>query len=210
MFHRFRAIALGAFVCVRPPVAAAKFTAGAAAVDITPEAGAIHWFNDQPYDGVVDRLHARALVLGSGDTRVGILTLDIAEINEDDLGAIRRAVAGATAIPAGHILVNSSLTHSAPTSPGFKWTGVSPPKKVVVNEPLAKWNRQLPERCAEVVLTLAQLRAGRIRCDRWRHLPVVLRTGNAAELLGKIRKAGPALGVGYDRADNFSDARRTL
>lgn len=149
-FTAFAAIALGAFVCVRPPVAAAEFTAGAAAVDITPEAGAIHWFNDQPYDGVLDRLQARALVLGSGDTRVGILTLDIAEINEDDLGAIRRAVSGATAIPAGHILVNSSHTHSAPTSPGFKWTGVSPPKNVVVNEPLAKWNRQLPERCAEV------------------------------------------------------------
>ncbi len=147
----FVAITFGLIAFVHSPAAAVEFTAGAASVDITPDPASINWVNNRPYDGIVDRLHVRALVLASGETRVGILTLDITEINESNLVEIRQAVSGATAIPARHILVNTSHTHSGPTSPNFQWTGVSPPKKILVNEPLANWNRQLPERCAQAV-----------------------------------------------------------
>ncbi|MEY4941108.1 MAG: hypothetical protein RIQ93_2843, partial [Verrucomicrobiota bacterium] len=128
-----------------PPL---MFQAGAAAVDITPEAGATNWVTNRPYEGILDRLYVRALSLASGDGRVCILTLDITDISEPDVVAIRRVVGAAIDLAPGRILLNSSHNHSGPTSPQYKEVG-DPTRKVATNELLEKWKRELPARCVQ-------------------------------------------------------------
>lgn len=126
---------------------ATSFTAGAANVDITPDPAATNWTNNQPYGGVIDRLHARVLVLASGGARIAVLTLDVTNTNESDVADIRAAISAAAGIPASHILVNSSHTHSGPLGAGYRWIGI-PAKKKVTDPHLENWARQLPALCA--------------------------------------------------------------
>src|SRR5204863_10127500 len=63
------------------PVLAAGLAAGAATVDITPPTGHPMWGygarHDAPSMGVLDRLHARALVLATGGRRIALVSLDL-------------------------------------------------------------------------------------------------------------------------------------
>lgn len=147
--------------------AAPAFSAGAAAVDLTPEPGTLNWVTHRPYKGVLDRIHVRALVLGSDAERIAILTLDLTDINETDTVEIRQAVSAAISVPPRQILVNASHTHSGPTSPRYEW--VSNPSRTMAADPnLEQWIRQLPGRCADAA---RQAEAGR--------RPVALAVGRA-------------------------------
>jgi hypothetical protein len=97
---------------------------------------------------LIDPLHARALVLVSGDDRVAVITLDITETNEADVADIRRAVSAAIKVPAGNILINASHTHSGPLSAGYRWIGI-PEKRKFTDAYLEKWARELPGLCAK-------------------------------------------------------------
>jgi neutral ceramidase len=125
-----------------------SFSAGAAAVDITPDLAATNWVTTRPYESIIDRIYARVLVLGSGDARVAIVTLDVTNTNESNVAEIRQAISHAVGIPPGHTLVNSSHTHSGPLGAGYRWIGI-PDKKKLSDAPLEKWARELPERCAQ-------------------------------------------------------------
>lgn len=88
----------------------AELHAGAARVDITrKDAG--------PVEG---RLHARALVLSDGSTKVAIVTLDVVAIGEigyvdnSFLSTVRARVQKELQIPAGHVIVNASHCHGVP------------------------------------------------------------------------------------------------
>lgn len=152
-----------------PPLA---FQAGAAAVDITPEAGATNWVTNRPYEGILDRLHVRALSLAAGDDRVCLLTLDITDISEPDVVAIRQAVGAAIGLAPGRILINSSHNHSGPTSPRYKEVG-DPTRKVAANELLEKWKRELPAGCvqaarqADLARRPVSLGIGRANVGQW-------------------------------------------
>ncbi|MBI4626557.1 MAG: neutral/alkaline non-lysosomal ceramidase N-terminal domain-containing protein [Verrucomicrobia bacterium] len=128
--------------------AAPSFSAGAASVDITPDPAATNWVTSRPFEGVIDKLHARVLVLASGDARVAILTLDVTNTNESNVAEIREAISAAVGILPSHILVNSSHTHSGPLSAGYRWVG-NPAKKIVTDSLLENWARQLPGLCAQ-------------------------------------------------------------
>ncbi len=87
-----------------------ELIAGAAKVDITdPNAG--------PANG---RLHARALVLRSGETTTAIVTLDVVAIGEigriknDFLPKVRAEIAKAPGIIPSNIIVNASHCHGLP------------------------------------------------------------------------------------------------
>ena len=60
---------------------AAELEAGAATTDITPPTGYPMWGyasrKDKPCEGVLDPLHARALVLKAGDAKVAVVSLDL-------------------------------------------------------------------------------------------------------------------------------------
>ena len=79
--------------------AAPSFSAGAAAVDITPDLAATNWVTNAPYGNVIDRLHARVLVLAADDARIAVLTLDVTNTNESDVAEIRSAISAAVGIP---------------------------------------------------------------------------------------------------------------
>ena len=68
------------------PCAAGTFRAGAASADITPANGVLldgPISKNGPVTGVHDRLHARALVLDDGKTRLGIVICDACMIGRD-------------------------------------------------------------------------------------------------------------------------------
>ena len=74
-----------------------------------------------PFEGVHDPLFARALVLESGETRIGILTVDSLGISRsvmgpdrDLLAELRIRVAEQTGIPPGNLMLAASHAHSTP------------------------------------------------------------------------------------------------
>src|SRR5947207_14888478 len=79
------------------PAPAADFEAGAATADITPPTGYPMWGyssrKDKPAEGVRDPLHARALVLKAGETKVALVSLDLGRApTRDSMTRIREAL----------------------------------------------------------------------------------------------------------------------
>jgi hypothetical protein len=90
-----------------------QLQAGVAQADITPASFmTMYGYANRrcgPANGTHDPLHAKALVLATGDSRMAIVTLDLGNIVAPNLGP---KVAGALGIPV--LLLAASHTHSAP------------------------------------------------------------------------------------------------
>lgn len=91
---------------------------GAAEADITPPigitlAGAL---TRRVSASVLDPLHARAVVLESGGTRVAFVLLDIIALGNEDAAAARQAVAEAADMPVENVCVSCTHTHSGPST----------------------------------------------------------------------------------------------
>jgi hypothetical protein len=98
------------------PLGAAELRAGAAKVDITPPTGFPMWGysarRDKPSEGVLDPLHARAVVLAVGERKIALVSLDLGRAPTRDItAAIRKRV---TAAGVGHIFLVASHTHHGP------------------------------------------------------------------------------------------------
>lgn len=94
---------------------AAEFEAGVAIVDITPEPGLPTWGYgaEAPVTtGVLDPLHARALVLRAGGDTLGIVALDLGRPPLP--AAVARIRERAEAAGVDHLLITASHTHQAP------------------------------------------------------------------------------------------------
>src|SRR6516225_1329024 len=97
--------------------ASQELKAGAAKVDITPPIGYAMWGygarHDGPSTGVLDPLHARALVLAVGDERIALVSLDLGRApTRQSTAAIRANVKAATGIE--HLFLVASHTHHGP------------------------------------------------------------------------------------------------
>ena len=94
------------------------FRAGAATSNITPKLGTS--INGNMSDGkathVHDELHARALVLDDGTTKLALVVNDSCMIPREVFDAAKRLAAEATGIPATHMLMSATHTHSAASS----------------------------------------------------------------------------------------------
>jgi neutral ceramidase len=91
--------------------------AGVAKTDITPPAGIeMEGFEGRAFRafGAHDPLQATALVLDDGARRVALVALDICEVNEEQVAAVRQAVADSAGIPPEGLLLAASHTHSGP------------------------------------------------------------------------------------------------
>ncbi|MFP6619376.1 MAG: neutral/alkaline non-lysosomal ceramidase N-terminal domain-containing protein [Pirellulaceae bacterium] len=98
------------------PCAAGTFRAGAATADITPAKGVLldgPISKNGPVTGVHDRLHARALVLDDGETRVGIVICDACMIGRDVFDQARKLISNKSTINPGSILMAATHTHAA-------------------------------------------------------------------------------------------------
>jgi len=103
-------------------VRAAELRAGVARADITPPIGStMYGYSARGSNvsaGVHDPLHAKALVLDDGKTRVALATLDLGDITHENTTNIKAIVKEKTGIES--VLCVASHTHSAPwPGPGF-------------------------------------------------------------------------------------------
>lgn len=96
------------------------FRAGAAVSNITPPLGSpiVGGWAPMPAAHVHDELHARALVLDDGSTRLAIVVSDNVGIPRYVLDAARRTIQEKTGIPAANLLLSSTHTHSAASARG--------------------------------------------------------------------------------------------
>lgn len=92
--------------------------AGAATSNITPKLGTS--INGNMSDGkathIHDELHSRALVLDDGTTKLAIVVNDSCMIPREVFDEAKRLASEATGIPASHMMMSATHTHSAATS----------------------------------------------------------------------------------------------
>ncbi|HUT93800.1 MAG TPA: LamG-like jellyroll fold domain-containing protein [Thermoguttaceae bacterium] len=112
----------------RPSAGAEKvFRAGASCVDITPKqlpAVVSGGFLERTAGEVKDPLHARALVLDDGATRLAICVVDTLLMPRDLVDKAKGIAEEATGIPTDRMLVAATHTHCAPSVVGALGTGV--------------------------------------------------------------------------------------
>jgi len=105
--------------CLASPLLAGPFQVGAGRASLTPDPQMRNWVGGAPYEGVLDPLYARAVVLSDETNEVVLLTWDLVDAGEAAVERTRKLIEAELHIPADHILVNASHTHSAPWSPLF-------------------------------------------------------------------------------------------
>src|SRR5262249_10281855 len=94
--------------------------AGAGRADITapggmPMGGWSNALHDRS-EGNDGRLAANALVVTDGDEAAVVCELDLCLLTQEQNDTIRAAVADATGIPASHVRVTATHSHSAPVT----------------------------------------------------------------------------------------------
>jgi len=100
--------------------AAGSLKAGAATSNITPELGGgiVGGFAPVPSTDIHDELHARCLVLDDGRTQVALVVCDLLGIHHEVSESARRRIEQQTGIPATHVLISATHTHSATSALG--------------------------------------------------------------------------------------------
>lgn len=96
---------------------------GAAAADITPPVGIAmggYWGRRSGATHIRDRLRAKALVCGRGETRVVLVAVDLVGLDAEVVRAIRARIGGVTGIEGAAIMVCASHTHSGPLTLPFR------------------------------------------------------------------------------------------
>ncbi len=182
----FLFIAVFFFTRTREAAAEVSLSAGAARTDITPDPAMPNWVDGRPYDGVLDPLTLRGLVLSDGKTEFALICWDLIDVTEECAASVRRAVHGATGIPDTHVLMAASHTHSSPRSPYAASTfpgRKSERLRGILDDPVFRaWSERLPGQCADV-----------LKRAQGRRQPVTLNIGraNASEWLFNRRPLDP-------------------
>jgi neutral ceramidase len=124
---------------------AGGFRAGAAASNITPPLGSgiVGGWTAPPATNVHDELHARALVLDDGRTRLAIVVCDSVGIARSVFDEAKRQIHEKTGIPPANMLMSATHTHSASSARGNRSIG---------DGPLDEYQRFLATRIRDAVL----------------------------------------------------------
>ncbi|MCL4204195.1 MAG: neutral/alkaline non-lysosomal ceramidase N-terminal domain-containing protein [Pirellulaceae bacterium] len=107
------------FICFAVPpnlLGENRLRVGVAEVDITPPLGypMAGYYHERLATGVKDPLKARAMVWIDGDCQAALVICDLTGIAVDFSLHVRRRAAEATGIPAEHIVVAATHSHTAP------------------------------------------------------------------------------------------------
>lgn len=96
--------------------AAAPTTVGAAQVDITPPLGTpmAGYYSVRALEGVIDPLHAKAIVIEKDGVRAAIVALDLLTTTPGLVREARAKIESLTGIPAKHVLICATHTHTGP------------------------------------------------------------------------------------------------
>ena len=93
-----------------------SISAGVAVVDITPPIGyrMEGYFSERPSTGTHDPLWAKAIVLRQGDEQAALVVCDLCALDGAVTGPARTRAQQRTGIPASHILIAATHTHTGP------------------------------------------------------------------------------------------------
>ncbi|MCA9178030.1 MAG: hypothetical protein KDB14_26385 [Planctomycetales bacterium] len=115
--------------CCHCGLASAELRAGAAVVDITPaelpvlvNGGMV----SRSIDEITTKIHARALVLDDGASRIGIVVVDSCMMPRPLLDEAKQLAAQRTKLAPDHILISATHAHSAPSCMGALGTAADP------------------------------------------------------------------------------------
>jgi neutral ceramidase len=84
--------------------------AGAAKVDVTPQESEL----PKTYEGIHDRLNARAIVVDNGATSAALITVDSGGLSDDIWKSLTQRIETTLRIPAANVLLTATHSHSAP------------------------------------------------------------------------------------------------
>ncbi|MBI5693078.1 MAG: hypothetical protein HZC55_23625 [Verrucomicrobia bacterium] len=146
---------LGFFLASAAPAASdgGGFRAGAALSNITPQLGEgiVGNFEIPPATYVHDQLHARCLVLEDGPTRLVFVVVDNVSVNREVYDEAKRQIQAATGIPASHMLMSATHTHSATSARGPNAMKMRNPAEKGGRSPLDDYQSFLARRIADGV-----------------------------------------------------------
>jgi hypothetical protein len=110
-------------------VRASSLRAGAAKVDVTPAE------RDLPknYDGILDHIYSRAIVLESGNTSAALITVDAGGVPDPVWQNVTQQIQKDLGIPVTNVLLTATHTHSVPGQ-----TSATYVQKIVESVRLAK------------------------------------------------------------------------
>ena len=96
----------------------AALRAGAAKVDVTPAE------KDLPksYEGILDHLYSRAIVVDNGSATAALISLDAGAIPDPLWQNVTKQVESELGIPAKNVFITATHTHSAPGQQGAAYT----------------------------------------------------------------------------------------
>ncbi|MBM4041284.1 MAG: hypothetical protein FJ290_22505 [Planctomycetes bacterium] len=89
---------------------------GRAQEAITPQLGVslAGYFHDRRAEYVRDDLHAKAMVIESGGTRLALASLDLISVAAEVADVAKEIIKGETGIPPVHVLICATHTHTGP------------------------------------------------------------------------------------------------
>ena len=122
-----------------------ELKAGAALTNITPPLGIriVGNFGPQVATNVHDELHARALVVDDGERKVAVVVCDLLGLRGTLSAEARRQIQERTGIPAEHVMVTATHTHSAGDALGDRYR---------LKEPLDDYQKFVASRIADAVV----------------------------------------------------------
>lgn len=105
----------------------AELKVGAASIDITPQSFPV-LINGGFYSrqGEPKNIHARAIVLDDGETRIAIVVTDSCMLPKDLADSAKQLAAQRAKIRPDHMLISATHTHTAPSSMGALGTDADP------------------------------------------------------------------------------------
>lgn len=142
------------------------FEVGKGVVDITPPIGAelagFHLPEGQKrlITGIRQPAAVRALVLRVGDAQAAIVSMDIIVVSDEMSARTRQRIEEATGIPAAHVRICATHTHSMPTFyPLLQWGGVPKDYMATVEDRMVDAVRMAKEDLAAAELSVGSSRA---------------------------------------------------
>ncbi len=99
------------------PTLAAELRLGTAAVKITPPDGTPIAGPSvaRGSEGVLDDVYAKAAVLDDGKTKIALVVCDLSAVPRGIVSQARRIIAQKTGIPAAHVMISATHTHTGPS-----------------------------------------------------------------------------------------------
>jgi hypothetical protein len=102
--------ALAAGLMAGATASAQGMRVGAAKVDITPAEDAL----PRNYLGILDRIHARAIVIENGLSKAAVISVDTGAISDDVWQAVTAELDRELGIPVANVLITATHSHSVP------------------------------------------------------------------------------------------------